>query len=263
MSPAPHPVEGVIFDIDGVLEYQGRVYPGAVEVIQELKRRRIEVRYLTNSTLKSRASCAARLRKSGFPAEDHEAVTASFATAQYLRGLAPRAIWVLQDREGFGEFSGFTLDEHQPEYVVIGDGRSRFDFDHLNQALRLLSRGAQLIGMTDELIDSSLGSLELNVGSWVRLLETASGCTATCIGKPNPYAFETTLATMSVPRDRVVMVGDRVLSDILGARRVGLRSVLVKTGEFRPEELTEALQPDHAIEAIGSLLQVLPLRESS
>lgn len=253
------PVQGVIFDIDGVLEYQGRVYPGAVETIKSLKQNGIAVRFLTNSTLKSRVFCAQKLKTSGFAAEDHEVITASYATACYLRTLKPRSIWVLLEREGLNEFKDFIHDEQNPEYVVIGDNRNRFDFGHMNRALRLISRGAKLIGMIDELIDSSLGDLELNVGSWVRMLETASGVKAVYIGKPSPYAFEMTLETMATPKEAVVMVGDRVLSDILGAQRAGIRSVLVKTGEFSIEDLNAGIQPDYSIDSIASLLEALQI----
>ncbi|RPI79819.1 MAG: HAD-IIA family hydrolase [Desulfobacteraceae bacterium] len=253
------PLQGLIFDIDGVLEYQGRIYPGAVETIKRLKQKNIAVRFLTNSTLKSRASCAQKLRTSGFAAEDHEVITASFATACWLREQKPRSIWVFLEREGLSEFKEFVQDEQNPEYVVIGDNRARFDFDHLNRALRLISRGAKLVGMIDELIDSSLGDLELNVGSWVRMLETAAGVQATYIGKPSFYAFEMTLKTMKAPKESVIMVGDRVLSDILGAQRAGLRSVLVKTGEFRKEELNDSIRPDYSIDSIALLLEALQI----
>ena len=213
------PYKGIIFDIDGVLEYQGKVFPGAVDTVQELRRRDIPIRFLTNSTLKSRASCMERLQRSGFPSHVHEVITASFATACYLRELKPRSIWLMQYREGRDEFWDFVHDRENPEYIVIGDGRDEFDFDHLNQALRLIARGAKLVGMIPELVDSSLGELELNVGSWVSLLERASGKEAVYIGKPHPYCYQLALAGMELEPSRVLAVGDRVGSDILGARR--------------------------------------------
>ena len=77
-------IRGVIFDIDGVLEFQGEVYPGAIETIDLLRNKGIVLRLLTNSTLKSRVSCARRLRESGFEIFDEEVITASYATARYL-----------------------------------------------------------------------------------------------------------------------------------------------------------------------------------
>jgi ribonucleotide monophosphatase NagD (HAD superfamily) len=57
--------QGIIFDIDGVLTFQGLVYPGAVDTIDLLRSRGFVLRFLTKSTLKSRASCAQKLRQSG------------------------------------------------------------------------------------------------------------------------------------------------------------------------------------------------------
>ena len=250
-------VRGVIFDIDGVLTFQGKTYAGAVESIEALRSRGMALRFLTNSTLKSRRSCAARLRAGGFELADEEALTASYLSAAYLRSLDPRSILMMLERDGVEEFVDFVKDEENPEFVVIGDNRSKFDFEHLNLALRLLKKGAKLIGMTAEILDTSMGDLELNVGSWVRLLEVASGVEATYIGKPCPFAYQLTLADMSLDKSQVVAVGDRINTDILGARNFGLRSVLVKSGEFEPQDLDSTLQPDYIIDRIDQILDLL------
>ena len=250
------PFEGAIFDIDGVLEYQGRVYPGAVETLDALRERGVTLRFLTNSTLKSRRSCAEKLRLKGFTISPEEVITASSATARYLRELKPRSCWVMLEREGLEEFEDLLRDDQNPEYVVIGDNRSRFDFEHLNHALRLLRRGARLVGMQAELVDAGMGELELNVGSWAGMLERASGTPAVYIGKPNPYVFELALETMGLEGNQVLVVGDRIETDVLGARRSGLRSALVKTGEFSPRDLDGELLPDYLCDSINDLLSL-------
>lgn len=251
------PIKGIIFDIDGVLEYHGQVFPGAIEILESLRTRDLALRFLTNSTLKSRASCAERLRKKGFVVKEAEVITASYATADYLKSLKPRSIWVMLEREGLDEFRGFVHDESDPEYVVVGDNRSRFDFEHMNRALRLIARGARLVGMQNELIDSSFGELELNVGSWVGMLERASDVQAVYIGKPFPYAFQLAMRSLGLNQSEVLVVGDRVSTDILGAKNAGLRSALVKTGEFRPADLESGIQPDWVLEEIRELNNLL------
>ncbi len=246
-------IKGIIFDIDGVLEYQGRVFPGAIETLENLRAREMALRFLTNSTLKSRASAAEKLRRKGFLVSEAEVITASYATADYLKSLNPKSIWVMLDREGLDEFREFIQNEDDPEYIVVGDYRSHFDFDHLNRALRLLAKGAHLIGMQNELTDGSFGELELNVGSWVGMLERASGVQAVYIGKPFPHAFQLSLRSLGLEPGEVLMVGDRVSTDVLGAKNVGLRSALVKTGEFRIEDLQAGIQPDWILEDIREL----------
>ena len=257
MKPTPTaPIQGAIFDIDGVLEYQGKVYPGAIETIQTLRQRGIQLRFLTNSTLKSHVSAAEKLRRKGFEIGEEEVFTASYATSLYLRPLAPRSIWLMLEREGRDEFAAFTQDSENPEYVVVGDYRDNFNFANLNKALRLLLKGAKLVGMSPEELDASLGEPELNVGSWVKMLERASGVAAVYIGKPSPYAFEITLASLGLKSEAVIMIGDRVSSDVVGARRAGMRSILIRSGEFQPHHLDGSVQPDYIVDSIQQILPV-------
>jgi HAD superfamily hydrolase (TIGR01458 family) len=257
MSTDMQDIKGVIFDVDGVLKFRGQVYPGATQTVNGLREKGFILRFLTNSTLNSRASLATKLTRSGFQVSADEVITASYATAVYLKLQMPRSCWVMVEREGLDEFKEFAQDTQNPEYIVVGDNRSQFDFEHLNQALRLLKKGAKLIGMQSELLDNSMGDLELNVGSWVGLLERASGIPATYIGKPNPFAFELTLQTMQLSKPQVLMVGDRVETDIRGARDFGLRPVLVRTGEFDPAHLDGTARPEFIIDSIQELLNLL------
>ncbi len=246
-------LRGIIFDVDGVLEYQGKVYPGAVETVAGLRRAGMALRFVTNSTLKSRASCAEKLARAGFPVQVEEVITASSASAAYLRGQKPKTCWVMVERAGLDEFREFAQDTERPEWLVVGDNRSQFDFDHLNRALRALKRGARLLGMQSELVDASMGELELNVGSWVGMLERASGVPAIYIGKPNPFVYELALRSMGLEKGEVIGVGDRVSSDIKGARDFGIRSLLLRTGEFAERDLELGIAPDFVCDAIGEI----------
>ncbi len=246
-------IKGVIFDIDGVLEFQGQVYPGAVDTVAALRDRGLVLRFLTNSTMKSRRSAAERLRREGFSLSDDEVITASYAAAAYLAEQQPRSCWVMVDGEGMDEFVNFDQDPLDPEYIVLGDNRSRFNFEYLSQALWLLLSGSKLIVMQPELIDKSQGQTELNVGAWGRMLEQAAGIEATYLGKPSPYVFELTLRTMDLAKHQVVVVGDQLGTDIKGANDFGIRSILLRTGEFRQRGLGTAA-PDFVLDSIQELL---------
>ena len=64
-----------------------------------------------------------------------------------------------------------------------------------------------------------------------------------------PFALE----DMGIDRSEVLMVGDRVSTDIIGARRAGIASVLVKTGEFKESDLIGDVQPDYTVNAINEI----------
>ncbi len=250
--------EGVIFDVDGVLEFQGQVYAEAVELINSLREKGIIIRILTNSTLKSRKQCANQLKEKGFHIHQTEVITASYATAQYLRSLQPQSCWIMLKGKGLEEFKDFNQDLEKPEYLVLGDMREEFNFHNMNKALQLLKKGAKLIVMITEMVDNSLGQLELTVGAYGKMLEEAAQVKATYIGKPNRYIFQITLETMHVDKSKVLMVGDKIATDILGAKNAGLKSALVKAGEFKETDLNSNIKPDYIFDSIKDVARLFP-----
>ena len=243
----------VLFDIDGVLEFQGRAYPGAVELLDSLREKGIVIRILTNSTLKSRRVCTEKLNHLGFHVLEEEVVTASWATARYLEALNPKSCWVMLKGKGIEEFSHINQNQENPEYIVLGDYRDGFNFENMNKVLKFLLEGARLIVMIPEKVDHSLGRVELTVGAYGRMLADAAEIEAVYIGKPGSYMFDAAIESMQIDRGRVLMVGDRVATDILGARRAGIKSVLVKTGEFKKSDLGGDVQPDFIADTINEI----------
>jgi ribonucleotide monophosphatase NagD (HAD superfamily) len=74
------------------------------------------------------------------------------------------------------------------------------------------------------------------------------------VGKPTAAYFEAALAELDAAPGDAVMVGDDVEADIGGAKRIGMKGVLVRTGKFRPAALREAdPQPDAVIDSIADL----------
>jgi HAD superfamily hydrolase (TIGR01458 family) len=228
-----------------------------VELINFLRQKGIVVRILTNSTLKSRKYCAEQLNQMGFHVLEEEVITASYATAKYLETLSPRSCWIMLKRTGLEEFRLFCHDVENPEYIVLGDYREGFNFHNMNKALKLLQRGAKLIVMISQIVDNSMGEVELTVGAYGKMLENAADVKATYIGKPNKLIFEMALKTMDVERNEVLMVGDRVSSDIRGAKNAGIKSVLVKTGEFKESDLAGDVQPDYIIDSINEIEKLI------
>ena len=222
-------------------------------MLEFLRYKQVVFRIISNSTLKSRQVCTEKLNRRGFGVTREEVITASWATARYLKTLKPRSCWVMLKGKGLDEFKEFNMDDESPEYIVLGDYREEFKFDNLNKALKLLLQGTKLIVMIPEKVDHSLGGVELTVGAYGRMLEDAAGIKATYIGKPSPYMFDIALEDMGIDRSEVLMVGDRVSTDIIGARQAGVPSVLVKTGEFKPEDLAGDIQPDFIVDGVGDI----------
>jgi HAD superfamily hydrolase (TIGR01458 family) len=245
--------QGIIFDIEGVLLFQGKAYPHAAELLDFLREKGITIRILSNSTLQSRKSYAEKLSDMGFNVYESEVTTASFATARYLKTLNPRSCWVMLKGEGLAEFNGFIHDSEDPEYIVMGDFREGFNFQNMNKALRLLQKGSKFIVMIPEIVDNSMGGAELTVGAYGKMLEEAANIEATYIGKPSKYVFDMTFETMDIEKSKALMVGDKITTDVVGAKKAGIRSALVKTGEFKESDLECDIKPDYVFDSVKDI----------
>src|SRR5213079_260652 len=78
------------------------------------------------------------------------------------------------------------------------------------------------------------GRLLPGAGTIVAAIEVATGATALCIGKPEPFLFEEAIRRAGKQDGRVVVIGDSTDYDMVAAHRVGASGVLITTG------LTEA-----------------------
>lgn len=251
------PLQGVrafILDIDGVFYHGKQPIPGAAETLREVRRRGIPLRLLTNITRRSPATLAHQLGQMGFDVDPEEILTASYLAAKYLRQQTGRPrCWVLLEGDGRDMFQGLHLTQRDADYVVLGDLREKFTYDLLNQILAALWKGARFLAMQADPYDLGEGGPKVNVGGWLALLERASGRKALLVGKPSCLAFQMAREELGVPSTQIAMVGDRVESDIVGGWRAGMRTVLVRTGHFRPEDLTGEVQPDLIIDSLADL----------
>jgi HAD superfamily hydrolase (TIGR01458 family) len=136
--------------------------------------------------------------------------------------------------------------------VVLGGASDDFSYANINRIFRLVMDGAALVGMHRNLYWRTADGLQLDGGAYLAGLEAAAGVTATVCGKPSPAFFESALALLGLPADRVAMVGDDIVNDVLGSQACGLTGVLVRTGKFMDADLEKGT-PDHVVDSIADL----------
>ncbi len=254
---AKPPFKGLLLDVYGVLEYKGEACPGALEFISEINKRGVPYRLLTNSTLQSRKSMAEKLQAYGFDVTPDKVVTASSASAGYLRAHNAKSIRIIIDGKGTEEFAGLTIDEENPEYLVLGDARDGFNFKNINIMYRQLLAGAKLLVMIPNITSVEKDGPEITVGGYGKMLELAIKQPAVWIGKPSPTMFDVAMMDMGLTRKDVLMVGDNMIIDVDGARNAGVASGLMLTGEYSNKRPTPEDNPDFVFENILDILEVL------
>jgi HAD superfamily hydrolase (TIGR01458 family) len=252
------PVRGWLFDVDGVLHVSSRPIPGARELLEDLAAREIPFRLLTNTTIASRATLAARLRAMGLPVTEELLITASMATAAYVRRRFPGVpCYLLAKGDAVDDFHAAGVPIVGPDgapdagVVVIGGAEDELTYARLNHAYRLLLAGARLVAMHRNTAWRTAEGMALDSGPFITALATAAGTRATVVGKPAAAFFRQAIRDIGLPASALAMVGDDARNDLAPARRLGLLGVLVRTG--KPVGPVEEAQADVVIDSVAEL----------
>ncbi|CAN5650067.1 TIGR01458 family HAD-type hydrolase [soil metagenome] len=246
-------IKGLLIDLDGTLYEDDVPIEGAGEALARLKTSGLVLRYVTNTTRRSRSAIYERLTALGFDVEEDEILTPARVAA---RLIGDRTCFPLVDEALHEDLNDVSLTDESPDYVLVGDLGEGFTYGRLNEAFRIMMNGAELLALQKNRYWSTDGELSLDAGPFVAALEYAGGKTATVVGKPEENFFRLALEALELEPAEVAMVGDDPESDVAGAQAAGLYGIQVKTGKYRPGN--EAA-PDLTIESFARLPEALDL----
>ena len=103
---------------------------------------------------------------------------------------------------------GITMNDVNPDYVVVGEGRS-YSLDTLTKATNLVLKGAKLIGANSDVSGPIENGIAPACRALIAPIEMATGTQAYFCGKPNPLMMRTGLNMLGCHSAEAVMVGDR------------------------------------------------------
>ncbi len=250
---------GYLFDLDGTV-YLGEVpLPGAVEALAALRAAGSRTLFLSNKPLEPPEAYARALRRMGIAAERDDVVTSLDALVAYLAHAPERSGILLVAEPLVGRLLGeaghaLTADPAAADVVVVSWDRG-FTYDRLAAAFHAVRAGARIVATNPDPYCPTPDGGEPDCGAILAALETATGVRAEAVvGKPSAHMAGVALHRLGLPPRDVVMVGDRLLTDVAMARQAGMTAALVLSGATRPEDLASADAPDLVLETIGQLV---------
>ena len=252
-----------IMDMDGVLYRGNQALPGLVEFFAFLRERGIKFLLLTNNSTNSSEDYAAKLARMGVTVEASEIVTSGQAAAAYLRQVAPDGAGVyvvgMQPLRNclFGGDNAelFYPDDEYPRFVVQG-GDFNLVYESVKKACLLIRAGSTFIATNADPVFPTEQGLIPGSGSIGKLLEVSSGQEPLVIGKPEAPMFRLALEQLGAKIEETVMIGDNLLTDIEGANRLGIPTILTLSGVTSPLEYeTAQIKATLAYNGLPELLQ--------
>ena len=247
----------ILLDVDGVLHVSGQPIPGAVDAVARLRRAGHRLRFVTNNSTRARATLADELRTMGFELDDEELQTTPIAAARELDG---RRVFALVMSAIVPDLHGVELVGDTADAVLVGgcdetiEPNQVFSYMNLARAFTELQAGAELYCLHKNRWWQTARGPMLDGGVFVAGLEYAAGVDATVVGKPSAACFAAALAALDAEPELTWMITDDLEQDVVGAQLFGMKTVLLRTGKFRPEALDHSSAvPDAVLSSIANV----------
>ena len=257
------PIRGLLLDVEGVLVADKRydAVAGAVEFIQRVRQAQIPLSLITNNTTDSKAVLVERLLRAGFDFTAAEAHTCTGAAINRLKSLRARRCLVLGNLELRQVFTGAGFEvvhESTVDAVIVGLD-TELTYDRLRLACDAVGRrrAAFLALHRNRVYTDAFGRLAPSVGAIVEAIVYATQVQPICIGKPSTDYFLEALAGIQAPRSEVLVVSDDPLTDLVGAKQMGMRTAFALTGKYADRGVLEQLPAEHRPDVvIDNLLEL-------
>ena len=245
--------KGFLCDMDGVIYHGNHILPGAAEFIHWLQDTHKEYLFLTNNSGMTPRELHQKLWRMGLDVPEEHFYTSALATAAFLADQAPGcSVYALGEAGLLNALydRGITMNDVNPDYVVIGEARA-YSLDTLTN---LVLAGAKLIGANSDTCGPTDEGIAPACRALIAPVEIATGKQAYFCGKPNPLMMRTGLRILGCHSGEAVMIGDRMDTDVISGMESGMATVLVLSGVSTRATLDEfAYRPSVVLDGVGDI----------
>ena len=248
---------GFLIDMDGVVYVGESPTEGSADTISHLKNKGKSILFLTNDPRKSPSEYADKLTKIGIEANSHDVVTSGMAIAYHIieecKNLENMKAYVIGSdvlRDQIKETGLKIVDGEEAkkaDFVILGS-HPDFHYNEMKIATLALRNGADFYATNR---DPAYPSEEGHIPA-----------TGAILASVESLIFDVALAKLDLKdRENIVMIGDRLDTDILGGKNAGLSTILVLTGSTKKEDLKDSeIKPDYVINDLRDLLKDIPAK---
>jgi NagD protein len=248
---------GFIIDMDGVIYHGNRLLPGVTDFLNWLEESGKKYLFLTNSSERTPKELQEKLKRLGISVGEDHFYTSALATASFLSSQKPNGSVYIIGETGLihAMYSvGYTINNVNPDYVVVGDTHS-YSFEKIELAINLILNGSKLIGTNSDISGPVENGIAPSTKALVAPIEIVSGKKAYYIGKPNPLMMRIALKKLGLQRIDTIVIGDRMDTDVRCGLEAEIDTLLVLSGITSRKEIDRyPYRPQYILDGIIDLV---------
>lgn len=252
-----------LLDMDGVIYTGNHPISGTVETINYLYSKNKKIIFLTNNPSGSNTEYKKKLGNMCIKADINQIITSTASLCHYLtsrlRNINTKSAYVIGSKHLKNSVAKtgvklISTTADSTDYVIMG-GHKNFHYGEINHASRFIRNGAKLIATNRDPCYPSKNGFSPGTGALLSSIEISGGKKALITGKPEKYIFQLSLKLAEVRKNKAVIIGDNLKTDILGGINYGIYTVLTLSGVTDKKKLQKSsIKPDQVIERLSSLI---------
>ncbi len=246
-------------DLDGTVYLGETLIPGARQFVEHLRKQQKRYIFLTNNSSRNAAEYLKKLVALGIPATIENVFTSGQATGIFISRKKPGArLYVVGTRSLARELASYGLSvsdgKGAVDYVVVGFD-TELTYDKIRTACELVDRGAGYIATNPDFVCPVGEKKNIpDCGSICFMIEQATGKKPHIIGKPHTDMVDIICRKFNVTKDKAVIIGDRLYTDIMLGRNSGVFTICVLSGESSLSDIKRSpIKPDCIVVSINEL----------
>ena len=250
-----------IFDIDGTISLDNRLFARTKDVFDKLLSQDKHIYLVTNNSSKLPSHYIGNLSRAGLDTGKVRLISSLDLSLEYLLANGMKRIyWAANETvSDYIKGKGFIFDESEPSAILLTYD-TEINYIKLLKITELLHKSTPYFAThTDFVCPTDLGYYVPDIGSFIALIESATGKKPDkTFGKPERYCIDKALAETGLAKDDVIVIGDRLYTDIELTNRADITSVLVLSGETTAEMYSKSsIKADFVISGIDEMYEYL------
>lgn len=253
-----------LLDMDGTIYLGDELIDGSMKFLETIKKKGKRYIFLTNNSSKNKKIYVDKLSNLGIQASEEEVFTSGEATTMYLKKLKEGAkVYLLGTKALEEEFEkeGFILEKERHkniDYVVLGFDTT-LTYEKLWAACEYISEGVEYIATHPD-FNCPLPNDKFmpDAGAMAAFIQASTGKSPKVIGKPNKEIIESIESKYGIKKEDMIMVGDRLYTDIKTGENAGITSVLVYSGETKKADYGNSeIRADYVFNSVKDMIGLL------
>lgn len=251
--------EGFIFDLDGTIYRESKLIDGVNQVFNVLKSLKKKYVFVSNRTTSLKKHYCEKLNSFGIECEEDQIITSAEVTRNYLvQNFPDHKIFVIGEKVfiDYLKKSGIKIANHHIDIVLVSLDRN-LNYQKLLKAQKALLNGAKFFAANSDLTCPIEDTEILDAGYTILALENLTGRKLEKnFGKPSILIINEILNRINLTKEKCIIIGDRLETDILMAQQNGIHSALVLTGVTRENFLLQSsIKPDYVLKSVAELIK--------